>query len=164
MIEVKPRVRAADDLDAAGRPERLADVTARVGIGVVMNCAFGDRLRARRAAGDVAAERALADCAPVDIPARAKLAWRDAQIRMAARDLSEVLPNGSRHAIALVLAHAGDQVSRGRRLTVQPEFSALMADERERLEAAVRYVLDTEVSWPGVRTIENILGVCSVTP
>lgn len=127
--------------------------------GAIMNCAFGDRFRQRAADGDADAQHALASFAPVDIPARAQLAWRDAQIRMVATRVFAALPKASCHSVAGILAAAGRDLQRQRGLTGRPPFHTLAPDEIEQLEKSVRYVVETGVHWPDVRAIENILSV-----
>lgn len=130
----------------------------RLGTGVIMNCLLADRLRQRAADGDINALRILASLAPTDVPARAKLALRDAQIRLMAQELFAAMPTTSRHAVAVILARAGHDLQRGRRLTSREPFGRLIDDERARLEAAVSGVLEV-AKWPQLRQLEKILSL-----
>lgn len=147
MTRDHARVRGRFPLSDGGKGETF----------IVLNCAFGDRIRQRAAAGDEEALRGLLTLERIDVPPRAQLAWRTAQIRLVAQDLYSVLANSSRHAVAQILAHAGRQIEQGRGLTTQPAFAALVPEERARLETSVRRIIDYGVGWPGVRSIENIL-------
>ena len=126
--------------------------------GVIYNCAFGDRLRAQAAEGDMEALRTLASAAPINIPKRAVMAYRDGILRRLACDLFAALPSASRHSVAGVLAQAGRDLERGRSLTSRPPFDRLLPEELGRLEAGVRYLLGVS-RWPRLRQIEKIISL-----
>jgi len=126
--------------------------------GQILNCVFGDRLRRQAAAGDVDALRTLASAAPINMPKRAALAYRDAMIRRFAGDLFAALPGTSRHLVAGILAQAGHDLARKRRLTSRPPFDRLMDDERQRLQARVLDLLEV-APWPRLRQLEKILSL-----
>ena len=126
--------------------------------GQIFNCAFGDRLRRQAAAGDVDALRTLASAAPVNMPKRAALAYRDAMLRRFADDLFAALPGASRHLVAGILAQAGHDLARKRGLTSRTPFDRLQDDERQRLQAGVLDLLDI-ARWPRLRQLEEIIGL-----
>ena len=146
--------RPPDQLEAAALHREFEELRAALGAGQIFNCTFADRLRARSAAGDFEATRTLASMAPQDAPRRAVQAWRDVQIRMIAGEIFAALPNVSHHAVAAILDQAGRDLAGGRRLTARGPFDRLIPEERARLEAQIRDVLEV-ASWPGLRQIEK---------
>jgi hypothetical protein len=147
--------RPPDQLEAAALHREFEELRAALGAGQIFNCAFADRLRTRSAAGDGEATRALASMAPQDAPRRAVQAWRDAQIRLIAADLFAALPGVSNHAVAAILDQAGRDLAGGRGISARKPFGRLIPEERARLEAQIRDVLEV-ASWPGLRQIEKI--------
>jgi hypothetical protein len=102
--------------------------------------------------------RTLASAAPVNLPKRAALAYRDAMLRRFAGDLFAALPGASRHLVAGILAQAGHDLARKRRLTSRPPFDKLLDDERQRLQGRVLDMLEV-APWPRLRRLEEIINL-----
>jgi hypothetical protein len=124
-------------------------------------CALGDHLRMLEAAGDPEARRLLASTAPKDMPAGARRAWRDAQIRAIATWLLGISP-ASMDAIAKLLHQVGTTIEAGRKLS-SIRFSRFDRDELAALESKVRMVIDRtrrpdgSSTWLGVRQLVTVL-------
>lgn len=143
----------------SGGPQRL-DVLLRehmaAGGGPILACALGDHLWRRAEQGDLAAIRLLRQTHGRDMPARARIAWRDAEIREMARWLFSLQPYTVRGAAA-VLARAGADIAAGRALGDRRPFECLTVDDRAELDQRVRLTLQMCAEWPGESQMRNII-------
>jgi len=137
------------------------------GAGQIVNNAFRDWLQQRGAGNEARALQGLVNLRRIDVPPSAQRIWRDVEIRHMATGLfaAELPYQRSIHAVAKILAIAGRDLEQGRSLTDRPPFDGLTPDERQDLQASIRYVLAAPgVRWPRLRALEDILGICRNTP
>jgi hypothetical protein len=126
-------------------------------------CAGRDALVAMLRAGDPEAITLALRALPQDLDRGFCRGVRDQKLRDAAGMLRAAMPRASEHAIAALLASAGEQLDRGGSLAKLRGFGGFVAAEIAELERQIREALVWCVRrhdgrrWPRLRQILNLL-------